>query len=186
MINMTFQEYVKQSDFEDWIYDNFTGDFTIDFDSEIKWISEVAFTRKVKGKKKVKPESIELTQFDPYQYEYGGGRVTIAVDETGLITVTGTKFIRLHERFVARIYIDRMFGRGINGVGGVYYDIPVNYPDQFYSFLKESKFIQSADILGSHMTKEYDGLQVYINTEHISDIHMYPYMTYVDEVDVKK
>lgn len=186
MITFKFQEYVNQSDFEDWIYDNFTGDFEIDFDSEIEWISDTAFTRKVKGNEKVKPETVELTSFDPYQYEHCGGKVTIAVDETGLITVTGTKFIRLHEKFVARIYVDRMYGRGINGVSGVYYDIPVNEPEKFYEYLNTSKFIKSVDILDSHMTKEYAGLRVSINVDHISDIHMYSYITYVDEVNVKK
>lgn len=183
MKRLTFQEYVAQSDFEDWIYDNFTGDFKIDFDSEIEWISETSFTRKVKDKKKTVPESIDLKCFDPYQYEHCGGKVTIAVDKKGLITVTGTKYITVHEQFVARVYVNRMVGRGINGVTGVYYDVPVDNPEEFYESLKTNKFVTFTDIIDTYIDKEYDAMHVTVNTDSITDIQVFPYTIYEDEVN---
>ena len=134
MREMTFKEYVNQSAFEDWIYENICadGNFKIDWGYEREWISDTAFIRRAVSntkKKTFKQLSETNAHFDPMLLEYGGGRIIITVDKTGLITVTGSSKIRLHEDFVARIYVNRIVGRGINGVDEVYYDIPVQTVD---------------------------------------------------------
>lgn len=192
MREMSFKEYVNQSAFEDWIYENICsdGNFKIDWEKEREWISDTAFTRRAVSntkKKTFKQLSENQRHFDPMLLEYGG-QITITVDKTGLITVTGSAKIRLNENFVARIYVDRIVGRGINGVDEVYYDIPVQSVESMYSMIKDDKFIQLKSIFESStiFNDDIEPPTAIINTNNIVDIQIYPYVDYIEYIQKKK
>lgn len=193
MREMTFKEYVNQSAFEDWIYENICGDgnFKIDWEKEREWISDTAFTRQAvsnTGKKTFKLLSETQCHFDPMLLEYGGGRIIITVDKTGLITVTGSSKIRLNEEYVARIYVNRMVGRGINGVDEVYYDIPVQSVESMREMIKTDKFIQFKSIFESStiFNDDIEPPTAIVNTNNIVDIQIYPYVDYIEYIQKKK
>lgn len=193
MREMTFKEYVNQSAFEDWIYENICadGNFKIDWEKEREWISDTAFIRRAVSntkKKTFKPLSETQGHFDPMLLEYGGGRIIITVDKTGLITVTGSSKIRIHEDFVARIYVNRIVGRGINGVDEVYYDIPVQEVDTIWSMINNNKFIQFKSVYESStiFNDEVETKTIIINTDNITDIQVYSYIDYAEYIQKKK
>lgn len=193
MREMTFKEYVNQSAFEDWIYENICcdGNFKIDWEKEREWISDTAFTRHAvsnTGKKTFKPLSEYQRHFDSMLLEYGGGQITITVDKSGLITVTGSSKIRLHEDFVARIYVNRFVGRGINGIDEVYYDIPVQTVDAVWSMINNNKFIQFKSVFESStiFNDEVESKTIIINTDNITDIQIYSYLDYVEYIQKKE
>lgn len=193
MREMSFKEYVNQSSFEDWIYENICsdGNFKIDWEKEREWISDTAFTRRAVSntrKKTFKLLSEYQRHFDPMLLEYGGGQITITVDKTGLITVTGSAKIRLNEDFVARIYVDRIVGRGINGVDEVYYDIPVQSVESMWAMIKTDKFIQLKSIFESStiFNDDIEPPTAIINTNNIVDIQIYPYVDYIEYIQKKK
>lgn len=193
MREMTFKEYVNQSAFEDWIYENIcaNGNFIIDWEKEREWISDTAFTRQAvsnTGKKTFKPLSETQQHFDPLLLEYTGGKITITVDKTGLVTVTGSSKLRLHEEYVARIYVDRIIGHGINGVSEAYYDIPVQSIDSIYLMVKDYNFIRSNSVFESSTkhNNEAESITVIVNTEHIVDIQVYSYLDYIECIKKKK
>ena len=193
MREMTFKEYVNQSAFEDWIYENICadGNFKIDWGYEREWISDTAFIRRAVSntkKKTFKQLSETNAHFDPMLLEYGGGRIIITVDKTGLITVTGSSKIRLHEDFVARIYVNRIVGRGINGVDEVYYDIPVQTVDTIWSMINNNKFIQFKSVFESStiFNDEVETKTIIINTDNITDIQVYSYIDYAEYIQKKK
>lgn len=184
---MTFKEYVNQSAFEDWIYENICsdGNFKIDWEKEREWISDTAFTRQAVsniGKKTFKPLSENKQHFDPLLPQYGGGRIVITVDKTGLITVTGSSKIRLNEEYVARVYVNRLHGRGINGVSEIYYDIPVSSAKYIYTLVNENKFIHVESVLESSalFNKDCEEDAIIINTNSIVDIQIYSYIDYIE------
>lgn len=193
MREMSFKEYVNQSSFEDWIYENICsdGNFKIDWEKERKWISDTAFTRQAvsnNGKKTFKQLSETQGHFDPMLLEYGGGRIIITVDKTGLITVTGSSKMRLKEEFVARIYVNRIVGRGINGVDEVYYDIPTQSVDAVWSMINSNKFIQFKSVIESStiFNDEAESKTIIINTDNITDIQIYSYLDYIEYIQKKE
>ncbi len=187
MREMTFKEYVNQSAFEDWIYEDLceTCNCTIDWDSEKTWIDDNTFTRQTVNKKKktFKEQQFELKEFDPYLPKYSG-RLVITIDKSGWITVKGPTTVRLYEEFVARIYVDRMYGRGINGVGEVYYDIPVSIITDFKRSIVDTPFISFDHVYKSSvkLTDEIDEECIIINTKHIVDVMIYNYINYMEYI----
>lgn len=193
MREMSFKEYVNQSAFEDWIYENICadGNFKIDWEKERVWISDTAFTRQAVSNTKretFRPVSENQRHFDPMLLEYGGGQITITVDKTGLITVTGSAKIRLNENFVARIYVDRIVGRGINGIDEVYYDIPVQEVDTIWSMINNNKFIQFKSVFESStiFNDEVETQTIIINTDNITDVQVYSYVDYAEYIQKKE
>ena len=188
MYSSTFKDFFNN--YEDEFLDNLKIFLMEDYDvtladnppewvdeKTIKFLSSTAITES----RDVKYRNFFWLQSNEYQ------TLTIKITPDG-IYVTAPKFILLHKPYVAKIFVNRSIGLGINGVKGAYYDIEVDSSNNLMTEVVTQKFIKVSenDILDGTMNQEADHEAILINTASITDCQIMTYMEYINNKPKEK